>query len=315
MRAFPASAEAKCAPSISTSSSRWRTAFATGFSSPVVPDVNRSAHGASRSSARSAGPGPLASSGDQQGRPASAAGAPSPSSRKAATAPARRRSAPGWRGGASTAPAPAWPAARRPTAKAYASAQWSATRAPRSGASRAASAATSRRSSPRVRVPSRPNATRSSAAPASTRSRESGVTVSGLAALRAHELGEAPHRGEDAGVALWVVLDRHAVALLEHHRELERVDRVEPEPFHEERRIRLDLDRLHVLEGQRLDDELLDLRLEVLSSAHAPTSFRNILRVPQSDAGPQAFAAPRGAPARAGSARRPPRSKRGSRAG
>jgi len=54
-------------------------------------------------------------------------------------------------------------------------------------------------------------------------------------------------------------------SLLEHQSEIERVDRVEPEAFAEQR------------------------RLEGLSSSHAPTFSRSVLPVPQSVAVPQAL--------------------------
>src|SRR5271157_769531 len=81
------------------------------------------------------------------------------------------------------------------------------------------------------------------------------LAAPGLAALGAHEVGEAPDRREDARVALGVVLDGHAVALLEHHGALECVDRVEPEALAEQFRVGLDLLLIDVLERERLDDQ------------------------------------------------------------
>src|SRR5206468_10389088 len=85
------------------------------------------------------------------------------------------------------------------------------------------------------------------------------VRALGPRALIGHERSQARDGSEDLLVALRIVLDRDAVALLERHRELERIDRVEPQPLDEQRRLGLDLLGLHVLERERLDDQRFDL--------------------------------------------------------
>jgi len=140
------------------------------------------------------------------------------------------------------------------------------------------SAATSRRRSASLRSPSRSNATDTSPRGAASNHRESpiteiasalGVRALGPRALIGHECSQARDGSEDLLVAVRIVLDRDAVALLERHRELERVDRIEAQALDEQRRLALDLLGRDVLEHQRLHDEPLQLRLEPTDRVHS----------------------------------------------
>src|SRR4051812_43812627 len=72
---------------------------------------------------------------------------------------------------------------------------------------------------------------------------------------------EAGKRGDAAEMAPGlggISRQRDAIALLQRHAEFERVDRVQPEAFDEQRLRRRDVLRPDVLERERGDDQLLD---------------------------------------------------------
>ena len=70
--------------------------------------------------------------------------------------------------------------------------------------------------------------------------------------------------GRDAGCGIANIVERHAVPLLENHREFEGIDRIESKALNEERCIGLDFGGGDVLECQSFNDELLQLAMECI---------------------------------------------------
>ena len=86
-----------------------------------------------------------------------------------------------------------------------------------------------------------------------------------------NEGGQAPDRVKDFLDLLVAGLDLDAVLPAQGHRELQRVDRIETEPLHEERGIRVDLFCCHVFEHEGLDDEVLYFDLQLLHDRTRPS--------------------------------------------
>src|SRR5258706_209376 len=84
--------------------------------------------------------------------------------------------------------------------------------------------------------------------------RIAGIACGSARALLPDVRGEAAQRSEDLLVVRVVGTQLHRVLLLYRHGQLEHVERIEPEPVAEERRIRLDVLRPDAFQVQRLDD-------------------------------------------------------------
>lgn len=89
--------------------------------------------------------------------------------------------------------------------------------------------------------------------------------------LGADEFGQALHRVEDLAVALVFLRGLDPELLVNCQRELQRIDRIEAQAFDEERRLRLNVFRLDVLQHEGLHDQVLELELErCLRLFHSP---------------------------------------------
>src|SRR6202034_1329161 len=82
-----------------------------------------------------------------------------------------------------------------------------------------------------------------------------------LRPVRVDVFGELAQRAEDAPVLLAVGAQRHPVLLGHHQRDLENIDRIEPEPLAVQRGIRVELARRN-LEVERRDDQARELVAE-----------------------------------------------------
>jgi len=80
-------------------------------------------------------------------------------------------------------------------------------------------------------------------------------------AMRCNVRGEVSQRREDAVVVRIVGAQRAPVFLRDHERDFQQIDRVEPEPFPEQRRVRIDRLGRNV-EVDRCDDQSRQLELE-----------------------------------------------------
>ena len=85
-----------------------------------------------------------------------------------------------------------------------------------------------------------------------------GLRGCGFGLLLGDELHQRRDRVVVLPVVLVVLLGAHAELLVERERELKGVDRIEAQAFAEERGFGLDAGRFDVLQGEGLDDDLLD---------------------------------------------------------
>src|SRR5262249_20467400 len=96
------------------------------------------------------------------------------------------------------------------------------------------------------------------------------------------ELREGPHGGEPAAILAGVRAALDAVALLDGHRQVERIDGIEAESLGEERRGGVDVGGRDVLQHQGLDDEALELQFQILMRGHVRASARRVRASPPS---------------------------------
>src|SRR5450631_2742628 len=101
-----------------------------------------------------------------------------------------------------------------------------------------------------------------------------GMAMASARVLLANVPGEAAQRGEDLVVVRVVRSQLHRVLLLDRHRQLEHVERIEAQPLAEERGIGFDVLGPDALEMERFDDQARQFRLALVLIDHG-SSLRN----------------------------------------
>src|SRR6218665_1125192 len=106
------------------------------------------------------------------------------------------------------------------------------------------------------------------------------------AALCVDELSQRANAAEMATRLFRIGRHADAVALLQGQTQFQCIDRIEAEPVDEQRVLGIDLLRRQVLQIQRVDQQLLDFKLECLHRSTFPVLLKNNRESMRSDAAP-----------------------------